>query len=125
MTELQQRFIAEYLKDGNGKDAAVRAGYARKAAKQTASELLRKAHIVAALDAARAPVLEALRLQLADAQITMESHLCELAGIRDAAKKAGQYGAANAAEANRGKVAGLYVDRSIVETRELPALIIE
>ena len=34
----QRRFIAEYLKDGNGTQAAIRAGYAPKNARITASQ---------------------------------------------------------------------------------------
>jgi phage terminase small subunit len=40
MTPRQNAFAAEYVVDHNGAAAAVRAGYSRKAAKQTASELL-------------------------------------------------------------------------------------
>ena len=37
----QARFVAEYLKDSNGKQSAIRAGYAPKNAEITASQLLR------------------------------------------------------------------------------------
>jgi len=40
LTPRQQRFVAEYLKDLNGTQAAIRAGYASHAANRTASLLL-------------------------------------------------------------------------------------
>lgn len=80
--------------------------------------MMANAAICAAIEAARGPVLET-------AQMTLEGHLQELADIRDAAKHAGQYGPANAAEANRGKVAGFYVDKSAIDVtsggKPLPA----
>lgn len=47
----------------------------------------------------------------ASSLITMESHLIELANIRDLAKSAGSLKVALAAEESRGKVAGYYVTR--------------
>lgn len=57
-----QRFINEYLKDGNGKQAAIRAGYAPKAAEVQASRLLRN-------------------VQVADAIRTRQQQLQERAGV--------------------------------------------
>jgi phage terminase small subunit len=60
-TELREdRFIAEYLVDYNGRQAAIRAGYAPQAARQTASELLAKPHVQAKLQAAQEKVLDGL-----------------------------------------------------------------
>lgn len=42
MTELQRRFIAEYMVDGNARQAAIRAGYSPRSADQTAQALLHK-----------------------------------------------------------------------------------
>jgi phage terminase small subunit len=41
LTDLQKRFVLEYLKDLNGKQAAIRAGYAPKKADSYASQLLK------------------------------------------------------------------------------------
>lgn len=41
LTPKQKRFVLEYLKDSNGKQSAIRAGYAPKSAEVQASELLR------------------------------------------------------------------------------------
>src|SRR5262249_2575838 len=47
-------FVEEYLKDLNASDAAKRAGYSEKAAGIVGHQLLRKPHIAAAVDAAKA-----------------------------------------------------------------------
>lgn len=44
-TKRQQRFIEEYLKDLNGTQAAIRAGYSKRTANEQASRLLAKANI--------------------------------------------------------------------------------
>jgi phage terminase small subunit len=54
----QQLFISEYLKDKNGTQAAIRAGYKENTASETAYELLRKPQIMEAVDAALAKVAE-------------------------------------------------------------------
>jgi phage terminase small subunit len=45
LTPRQQRFVAEYLVDLNGTQAAIRAGYSRNGAEVTASKLLRIAKV--------------------------------------------------------------------------------
>ncbi|MGS1116009.1 terminase small subunit [Castellaniella sp. UC4442_H9] len=50
----QRRFIEEYLKDLNGTQAAIRAGYSERSAKQQAEALLSKPHIQAAVSEAQA-----------------------------------------------------------------------
>ncbi len=47
----QRRFIAEYLKDQNGTQAAIRAGYSKRTANEQASDLLAKPSIRSAVDA--------------------------------------------------------------------------
>jgi phage terminase small subunit len=51
LTDKQQRFVEEYCVDWNGTQAAIRAGYAAKAAHATGWENLRKPEIKAAIDA--------------------------------------------------------------------------
>lgn len=53
LTAKQQRFVEEYLKDLNGTQAAIRAGYREKAARAQASLLLTKQDIKAAVEAAK------------------------------------------------------------------------
>lgn len=46
----ERRFVAEYQKDRNGTQAAIRAGYSKKTARRQASRLLTKDHIRAAVE---------------------------------------------------------------------------
>lgn len=48
-----QRFVEEYLKDLNGAQAAIRAGYSAKTAKEQASRLLTNANVLEALSEAQ------------------------------------------------------------------------
>jgi len=50
LTEKQQRFIDEYMKDLNATKAAIRAGYSEKGANSIGGENARKPHIKAAID---------------------------------------------------------------------------
>ena len=104
MNDRQRRFVDEYLIDLNATQAAIRAGYSPKTAKAIASENLTKPDIAAELADRRRVVAER-------AQLTVDSHLAELASLRDNAKRAEQYAAAVAAETRRGEVAGFYVKR--------------
>jgi phage terminase small subunit len=45
VTPKQRRFVGEYLKDRNGAQAAIRAGYSAKTAKEQASRLLTNVHV--------------------------------------------------------------------------------
>ena len=49
-------------------------------------------------------------------------HVAELGRIKDAALKKGAWSAAVNAETNRGKAAGLYIDRKIIKTGKLEDL---
>jgi phage terminase small subunit len=52
MTLKQRKFTKEYLKSGNGTQAAIKAGYSKKSAHDIASENLRKPEIKAAVASA-------------------------------------------------------------------------
>jgi len=104
VTERQTRFVTEYIKDGNATQAAKRAGFSKKTARPIGARLLTNVDIAAAIEKARGPVLEA-------SQITLESHLAELARLRDRADTDGLYSAAVTAEVARGKCAGYYTER--------------
>jgi preprotein translocase subunit SecD len=45
----QRRFVAEYLKDGNATQAAIRAGYSEKTAEQIGYQLLQKTSVAQAI----------------------------------------------------------------------------
>lgn len=59
LTDKHQRFVDEYLVDLNGAQAAVRAGYSKLRAPQTASELLRRDDVQAAISERQAKLSEA------------------------------------------------------------------
>ncbi len=70
----QASFVAQYLIDKNGKQAAIRAGYSPKTAESQASRLLSNAKVKAA-------VAEGLSKQLTVAGITAERTLKEIARL--------------------------------------------
>ena len=72
--EKHQRFVVEYLKDVNATQAAIRAGYSPKTAKQQGARLLTNADVQAAVSAGQAKHLER-------AEITAEHVLEELACV--------------------------------------------
>lgn len=53
LTPKQQAFVNEYLIDLNATQAAIRAGYSEKTAKEQASRLLTKANVQAAVNAGK------------------------------------------------------------------------
>lgn len=57
MTEKHKRFVAEYLKDLNGKQAAIRAGYSPRSAEFQASKLLRDSKVSQAVKEGQAKAL--------------------------------------------------------------------
>lgn len=65
MTPKQQRFVAEYLKDLNATQAAIRCGYSAKTAGAQGSRLLTNAEICAAVTAGTAKQLDTAELSAA------------------------------------------------------------
>ena len=103
LTPRQARFVAEYLKDQNATQAAIRAGYSKGTAKQQGSRLLTNADVAAAVAKGQKRVAE-------KAEVTLEGHLLALRRLRDSAAKKGQFSAAITAEVARGKVSGFHVE---------------
>jgi len=120
LTEMQQRF-AEFLVFGGPDgpmtqtEAAIAAGYSPKRARQEGSELTNPKH--SPLVVKRIGELREERLR--KHEVTYEGHVAELARLREAALKKGSFSSAVNAEANRGKAAGLYIDRKIIKTGKL------
>jgi len=52
-------------------------------------------------------------------EVSYETHVAELARIKELALKKGSFSSAVNAETNRGKAAGLYIDRKIIKTGKL------
>ena len=69
LTPRQQKFCDEYLISGNATDAAIKAGYSRKTAKQTGSENLAKPDLRAYIDEQLAKIHSA---KIADAEEVMK-----------------------------------------------------
>ena len=69
MTPRQQKFCDEYLISGNATEAAIKAGYSRKTAKQTGSENLAKPDLRAYIDEQLAKTHSA---KIADAEEVMK-----------------------------------------------------
>ena len=120
LTEMQQRF-AEFLVFGGPEgpmtqtEAATAAGYSPKRARQEGSELCNPK--LSPLVVKYIGQLKEERLR--KHEVTYEGHVAELARLREAALKKGSFSSAVNAEANRGKAAGLYIDRKIIKTGKL------
>ena len=123
LTEMQQRF-AEFLVFGGPEgpmtqgEAAIAAGYRPKRARQEGSELCNPR--LSPLVVKYIGQLKEERLR--KHEVTYEGHVAELARLREAALKKGSFSSAVNAEANRGKAAGLYIDRKIIKTGKLEDL---
>ena len=120
LTEMQKRF-AEYLVFGgpngvvNKTEAAELAGYSVKRARVEGSELTnpRQSPLVV-------KYLDELKIEkMLKYGVTYESHITELARIKDLALKKNSFSAAVNAETNRGKAGGLYIDRKIIKHGKL------
>jgi phage terminase small subunit len=120
LTEMQKRF-AEFIVFGGPDgpvsqgEAAKLAGYSEKRARQEGSELMNPR--LSPLVAAYIGKLKEERLK--KFEVNYETHVAELARIKELALKKGSFSSAVNAETNRGKAAGLYIDRKIIKTGKL------
>ena len=123
LTEMQKRF-AELLVFGGPDgpltktEAAKLAGYSEKRCRQEGSELTNPK--LNPLVVKHIGELKEERLK--KYEVNYASHVAELGRIKDAALKTGAWSAAVNAETNRGKAAGLYIDRKIIKTGKLEDL---
>ena len=117
---MQMRF-AEYVVFGGPDgpmtqaEAAIAAGYSPKRARSEGSELLNPR--LSPLVVQYVGKLKEERLK--KFEVSYEGHIAELARLREAALKKGSFSSAVNAEANRGKAAGLYIDRKIIKHGKL------
>ena len=120
LTEMQKRF-AEFIVFGGPEgplsqmEAAKLAGYSHNRSRQEGSELMNPR--LSPLVVKHIGELKEERLR--KHEVTYEGHVAELARLREAALKKGSFSSAVNAEANRGKAAGLYIDRKIIKTGKL------
>lgn len=108
LTEKQEAFLQAYMETRSPTEAYRRAFDTSKMKKETVSrramEMMKHPLIVAAVEKAQ-------RKAMQKACVTLESHLADLARLRDAAEEDGQFSAAITAEISRGKAVGLYTER--------------
>ena len=120
LTEMQKRF-AELLVFGgpdgplSKSEAAEIAGYSPKRSRVEGSELTNPK--LSPLVVQYIGKLHEERLQ--KHEVTYAKHIAELDRIKHAALKKSSFSAAVNAETNRGKAAGLYIDRKIIKTGKL------
>ena len=96
-------------------EAAKQAGYSEKRCRQEGSELTnpRLNPLVVKY------IGELKEERLKKYEVNYATHVAELGRIKDAALKKGAWSAAVNAETNRGKAAGLYIDRKIIKHGKL------
>ena len=112
LTAKQLKFTREYAKDGNGTQAAIRAGYSPNSADVEASRLLVNAKIGKAV----AKFQENHRLKT---EVTIESLAAELEHDRDRARQLDQTATAVTATVQIAKLYGLDINRNINENNGL------
>jgi phage terminase small subunit len=120
LTEMQKRF-SEFIVFGgpdgpvSQAEAAVLAGYSKNRCRQEGSELMNPR--TSPLVAQYLGKLKEERLK--KFEVNYETHVAELARIKELALKKGSFSSAVNAETNRGKAAGLYIERKIIKTGKL------
>jgi len=100
----QLRFCEEYMRDSNGTQAAIRAGYSAKTANEQGSKLLAKGSIQEKLGELRKEFKE-------ETGLTPEKILQELEDLGQQAAAAKQYGPAMKSVELRGKHIGMFGDK--------------
>jgi len=120
LTEMQMRF-AEFVVFGGPSgpmtqgEAAIAAGYAKDSARVEGSQLLNPRY--SPLVVQYVGRLKEERLE--KHKVTYDTHVAELARLREAALKKNSFSAAVNAETNRGKAGGLYIERKIIKHGKL------
>ena len=120
LTEMQMRF-AEFIVFGGPDgpmtqgEAAIAAGYSTTRARQEGSELLNPR--LSPLVVQYVGKLKEERLE--KHKVTYDTHVAELARIKEMALKKNSFSAAVNAETNRGKAGGLYIERKIIKHGKL------
>ena len=112
LTAKQLKFTREYAKDGNGTQAAIRAGYAPNSADVEASRLLVNAKVGKAVEKFH----EKHRLKT---EVTIESLAAELEHDRDRARQLDQTATAVTATVQIAKLYGLDINRNVNENNGL------
>ena len=132
LTARQTNFVAAFLVDGNGTQAAIRAGYSRTSARQIATRMMSKASIRAAVAEGQGHSAQQLQIERLDVirgllkAVEMARERCEpagmIAGLREIGKMMGYYAPARSqAEVSAGSLAemGRYEAMSDAELLDL------
>lgn len=114
LTGKQQLFATEYLRDFNGTQAAIRAGYSARTAKEQAHRLLNTPQVKQAVDAAREKVVERV-------EITVEKVLSDLEQARTKSIDAKQFSSAVRASELQGKYLKMFFDGHTVDPTGIAA----
>ena len=120
LTEMQMRF-AEFVVFGGVDgpmtqgESAIAAGYSTKRARSEGSELMNPR--LSPLVVQYVGKLKEERLK--KFAVNYDEHVAELARIKELALKKGSFSSAVNAETNRGKAAGLYIERKIIKHGKL------
>lgn len=104
ITDKMERFIAEYLIDGNGTRAALAAGYSPKTADKQASNMLKRPDVRSAVNAGKKRVAAKLDL-------SAEKVLADIERIANAAEKDKEYNAALKGKELLGKHLKLFTEK--------------
>jgi len=123
LTEMQRKFAEHLIFGGpegpvNKSEAAKMAGYSEKRCRQEGTELTNprlSPLVVKYID-------ELEQEKMLKYGVTFNSHIVELARIKELALKKNSFSAAVNAETNRGKAGGLYIDRKIIKHGKLEDL---
>lgn len=108
LTPKQEKFCLEFIQCGNAAEAYRRAYSAEKMKPETiwsnASRIMADSKVLARVSELREEAAQ-------KAMVTLESHLADLARLRDLAEEDGQFSAAITAEISRGKAVGIYTEK--------------
>ena len=105
LSAMNERFISEFLVDGNAKQSAIKAGYSAKTAESKGSALTKDPLIAAAIKAGQADIGKRNSL-------TIDDILDELEEARKIAKEEGKGAPMVAASMGKAKLLGLIIDKT-------------
>ena len=114
MKESYLVFVRHYLKTNNATQSAIAAGYSKRSAHDQGHKLLNNAEIQKAIEKEQ----EKRRKEF-NIRHSPESIMDDFFRLQKKAEEAGQFNAATNAATARAKVQGMFVARSLVETRNL------
>ena len=114
MKESYQVFIRHSLESNNATKSAIAAGYSERSAHEQGSRLIKNVEIKKAIEEEQDK-----RRSEFNIRHSPESIMDDFLRLQGKAEEAGQFNAAVNANTSRAKVQGMFVARSVVETRNL------